>query len=435
MEAFANTIPSSLPKGKARDYFAETLNTMVTQGNVAAAKELTADTRAVLHEFRNMTKTFEYLEELEAEIGVFNLDKLSDPVTGCIDKNQYVKLFLEEQAKRVQNYGRIKLPFTQDASEKLAICARHSRPLVAQALTVHSQEVYDFAFDLHQQVQDLKRVLLVRIEIIKSTLDLTYFRSYATGHHATLESYKPASFPVYLPNISLMDPDMLLVGDSDSYAKILTAFANYVSIIEGFLEPWGDLLSMLEMWQRTCVKANRNVKTRAAVPQQAITSARPKLSRSATTAPASQATDTDLEGNPQSPGRRSTVTVASTAAASSATSRASSDARTTLDPVTGLAIKVDAPNTAASSAATSPSPAPSSSTQSKPAKTQGNPFDDEFSSHHTSEFGPVPEEEPPTPVDTFVPDDLEEDAEEPVAAFGDQTMLSASAELDDLQFL
>lgn len=116
---------------------AQALNSLVTQGQVDAAKELTADTRAVLHEFRNMTKTFDYLGELgkhfvihlsnllDKDVGVRELSKITNPRTGYIDAAAYLKSliilfpsisyirFATEKSKMIQNYGRIKLPFTE----------------------------------------------------------------------------------------------------------------------------------------------------------------------------------------------------------------------------------------------------------------------------------------------------------------------------------
>lgn len=159
------------------------------------------------------------------------------------------------------------MPFTREASAKLAVCARHSRPLVAQALTVHSQDVYNLAYDLLIELKSYAAIVNQKIDICHSSLDKTQFLLFANGQADAAQMFYPRKFPRFLPNLSLADPDGFLVGDLESYKMILSAYADYTQQLDAMLEPWNELAEMLEMWQRTCCKANPNLVTKGPIPE------------------------------------------------------------------------------------------------------------------------------------------------------------------------
>ena len=78
--------------------------------------------------------------------------------------------------------------------------------------------------------------------------------------------FYPKKFPRFLPNLSLMDPDGFLVADLESYKAILSVYADYTQQLDAMLEPWNELAEMLEMWQRTCGKANPNLTVKGPIP-------------------------------------------------------------------------------------------------------------------------------------------------------------------------
>lgn len=182
---------------------------------------------------------------------------------GTIQAKSFVERFQKTAKIERENYTRVKLPFTQETSRKLAVCARHSRPLVAQALAVHSQEIYNLAFDLHIRLSEFAGTVRRKIEISKSTLDKTGFMALV----APSDSVTIKAFPRFLPNLSVADPDAFLVGSSDAYKLILAAYAEYILQLDKLSEPWGELIEILEMWQRTCVKANSALVTKGPVPE------------------------------------------------------------------------------------------------------------------------------------------------------------------------
>eukprot|EP01128_Nolandella_sp_AFSM9_P001145 TRINITY_DN11258_c0_g1_i1.p1 TRINITY_DN11258_c0_g1~~TRINITY_DN11258_c0_g1_i1.p1 ORF type:complete len:466 (-),score=107.72 TRINITY_DN11258_c0_g1_i1:65-1462(-) len=334
LEQFQKTLYSSIPKGKTREESFETLTKIIQTLQKGAKDELTADTRAVLHEFRNMSKTISFLGE--TEIGIKEVEKdfyhsssdETDP-TG-VDGVKFGKAVEEEFTKLLQNYQRIRLPFTQDANSKLATCARHYRPLVSSSLNVHAQEVYNFATDIHEQLSELKAQFKVRLSTIRSTMDGTVFAAYLRNKTASLPS--GLVFPRYLPNITLEDPTPILVATKEDYLAILLAYAASYRRIESLISPWSTLIDILEMWQRTCIKADKNIV------------AKPKPSPAAPTAATTPAVSPDA----------SAPAKGSASNADAATSPAKSSATATSTTTTSTPSTVDAEkDTGASSPSTS----------------------------------------------------------------------------------